>query len=203
LFSFHPPDRHLEVAHLKAGNRPDVRPVERHHHWATFGPTHPMRAASVEGLKALRGPGQTASNPGMIGCFARRQQQVHHPGGLPEREAGTEFSLNTNEFRGCSRSDYRRCAAFSPDLFGLSAPSAPIARTGSPARLSESDVAKQCGHLPLPIVVQRPLGPATAAVPLGRAHQSDLFLREMRLQFAKKIFCFGKPKAEVIRTGRG
>jgi hypothetical protein len=139
----------------------------------------------------------------MIGCFARRQQQVHHPGGLPEREAGTEFSLNTNEFRGCSRSDYRRCAAFSPDLFGLSAPSAPIARTGSPARLSESDIAKQYGDLPLAIVVPRPLGPATAAVPLARAQQSDLFLREMRLQVAKQIFCFGKPKAEVIRTGRG
>jgi hypothetical protein len=64
-------------------------------------------------------------------------------------------------------------------------------------------MAKQCGDLPLAIVVQRPLGPATAAVPLGRAQQSDLFLREMRLQVAKQIFCFGKPKAEVIRTGRG
>jgi hypothetical protein len=82
---FHTPDHDFEMAHLKSGNSPDVRPVERNHHRAAFDAAHPMWAGIVEDLQTIRGPGEATPDARMVGGLARRQQHAHHPGGLPER----------------------------------------------------------------------------------------------------------------------
>ncbi len=59
--------------------------------------------------------------------------------------AGVALGLNANKPLGRSSSDQRRCQPSASGLLGLlGSLSGPIARTGSPARLSESGLAEQC-----------------------------------------------------------
>src|ERR1700722_11441509 len=66
------------MAHLKSGNSPDVRPVERNHHRAAFDAAHPMWAVIVEDLQTIRGPGEATPDARMVGGLTRRQQHAHH-----------------------------------------------------------------------------------------------------------------------------
>jgi hypothetical protein len=139
------------------------------------GTAHPVRAAVVEGLKTFRSPGQTPSNPGVVGCLAHWQQHVHHLSGLAEREPGAEFGLNANKLRGCSRSDQRRHQVLVIELSVIWSVGA-ITCAGSPARLLQRNPAEQRVDLPSAIVVQWAFGPTAAAHSIESAQASDLIL---------------------------
>ena len=73
---FHTPDHDFEVAHLKSGNSPDVRAVERNYHRTAFDAAHPMWAAIVEDLQTIRGPGEATPDARMVGGLSVARQPV-------------------------------------------------------------------------------------------------------------------------------
>ena len=107
----HMPDCYFEMAHLKSGNGPDVRAIERDDHWAAFDAAQPMWAGVVEDLQTIRGPGETTSNARVVGGLACRQAHAHHAGGLPERQLSAEFRLDAHKLWRGSSFDQLRCLA--------------------------------------------------------------------------------------------